>query len=229
MNDLADTLHHVMAKRNLTLQQVADDSNLPIETLRNIYYEKSHDPKVSTVLKLSQALDLSVNYLCGHHLYKEDEEILIRNYRAASNRGKAVIKLFAQIESNMTASERDSDKYIIPCLIPMGIITDGLEYHSCNAIKIETQYPHAYLAIEITTNNFAPLYCKGDRILLENRFPSNTECAVFMSKGKAYLRQYFEKDNGYCLHCLNNRGVDMNFDRMDAVDCIGTLIGIIRT
>ena len=175
MNDLSDTLRYVMANRNLTLQQLADNSNLPIETLRNIYYEKSHDPKVSTVLKLSQALDLSVNYLCGDHLYKVDEEALIHNYRNASNRGKAVIKLFAQIESNMTTSERDSDKYIIPCLIPIGIITDGLKYHSCDSVKIETQNPDAFLAIEITTNNFAPAYCEGDRILLENRFPNDNE------------------------------------------------------
>lgn len=183
---------------------------------------------MATMLKISKALDLSVNYLCGDLQYKDDEKDLIRNYRNTSDRGKAVIRLFAQVESQMTAAERNSDKYIIPCLIPIGVVRDGINYKSCDSVKIKTDNPDAYLAIEITTNYFAPSFCAGDRILLENRFPKPREYAVFMTAGRAYFRQYLESDSGYILRCINGRGNDMTLQRMDTVYCIGTLVGLIR-
>lgn len=180
------------------------------------------------MLKLSKALDLSVNYLCGNIMYKHDEKILIDHYRNASEHGKAVIRLFAKVESMMSDHERKADKYLIPCLIPIGLVTDGIKYHSCDSVKIETDNPNAYLAIEINTNYFAPKYCTGDRILLENRFPKDLEYAVFMADDRAYFRQYLKYDEGYVLRCINGRGADMLFKRMDEVECIGTLTGIIR-
>lgn len=226
----SDVLKHVMTKREITMQQLAEQSGVPIETIRNIYYNKICDPKSSTILKLSLALDLSMNYLMGDLHYKDDEKELLANYRAASDRGKAVIRLFAKVERSMTDQERSADnKYVIPCLIPIGNVTDGIAYHSCDSVKIETDNADAYLAIEITTNNFAPAYCTGDRILLANRFPNDGERAVFLHNGTAYFRQYVKHDDHYRLRCIHGRGTDMIFDRMDQIDCIGTLIGIIRS
>lgn len=180
------------------------------------------------MLKLSKALDLSVNYLCGNIMYKHDEKILIDHYRNASEHGKAVIRLFAKVESMMSDHERKADKYLIPCLIPIGVVRDGIKYNSSDSVKIETDNPDAYLAIEITTNYFAPAYCTGDRILLENRFPKPLEYAVFLTDGHAYFRQYQEHDEGYVLKCINGRGTDKFFKRMDEVHCVGTLVGVIR-
>lgn len=175
---VSEILKDVMAKRELTLQQLADRADIPLDTLRNIYYNKINEPKATTILKLSQALDLSMNYLCGDLKYKLDERRLIDHYRNASEHGKAVIRLFAQSESDISDLERNSDKHIIHCLIPIGIVIDGIKYNSCDSDQIETDNNDAFLAIEITTNNFAPAYCAGDRILLENRFPSDTEMAA---------------------------------------------------
>lgn len=225
----SNALKHVMDVRGITLQQLADQSGVPLETLRNFYYNKINEPKASTILKLSNALDLSMNYLCGDLQYKDDEYTLLLNYRNASDRGKAVIQLFARVESVMTTAERSSDKYIIPCLIPIGHVCDGIKYHSCDSVKIETDNPDAFLAIQITTNNFCPAYCDGDRILLANRFPADGERAVFLQDGTAYFREFVKHDSDYILRCLNGRGNDLHFKRMDQVDCIGTLVGVIRS
>ncbi len=223
------TLKTVMAKRNITLCQLSEKSGIALETIRNIYYCKIHDPKVSTMLKLSQALDLSINYLCGDLHYKDDERELLKHYRNSSSRGKSVIQLFARVESDMSDKERISDKYIITCLIPIGTVTDGIKYHSCNSVKIETDNPDAFLAIEVTTDYFSPAYCMGDRVLLANRFPNDGEYAVFLINDYAYLRQYQKHDSEYTLRCVNSLGKDMTFKRLDGIQCIGTLIGLIRT
>ena len=42
--EIDSTLHHVMNVRNLTLQQLSDESGVPLETIRNIYYGKIENP-----------------------------------------------------------------------------------------------------------------------------------------------------------------------------------------
>ena len=42
-------------------------------------------------------------------------------------------------------------------------------------------------------NDFAPLYCKDDVLLLENRFPSNGEIASFLISDRIYIRKYIEE------------------------------------
>ncbi len=37
-------LKHVLAVRNISLQQLSEDSDIPLETLRNIYYGKIANP-----------------------------------------------------------------------------------------------------------------------------------------------------------------------------------------
>ena len=142
---------------------------------------------------------------------------------------KNIIQLVAKYESKISRSERDaSDKHKIPCLIPIGNKGDGIPYCSNDVVDIETVLPDAYLAIEITTNLFTPVFCKNDRVLFANRFPENGEIAVFMKSDKAYLRKFIEEEDGYCLKSLNGRGFDILLRRMDEVDCIGTCIGIVR-
>lgn len=226
--EIDSTLRNLLAEKKMTLQQLADASDVPIETIRNIYYGKVDDPKIQTLLKISKALDVSVNYLCGEVKYTNEEQQLLKLYRNSSDHGKAVIRLFAQAESDMSDYERESDKHFISCLIPIGHVHDGVKYHSCNSVIIETDSYDAFIAFEITTDYFSPVYCSGDRLLLNNRFPYEGEHAVFLIDGYTYLRQYHKHDNGYTLQCLNGLGKDMTFERLDSVQCIGTVIGIIR-
>ena len=218
-----------MFSNNITTQQLSDISGVPIETVRNIYYGKVTDPKVSTVLAISKALHVSINYLMGCSIYDPAETSVVKNYRKCGVHGKSIIQLVAKYESTISKLERETpDKHKIPCLIPIGSKGDVIPFCSNDVIDVETTLPDAYLAIEITTNHFTPVFCKNDRILFANRFPENGEIAVFMKDDKAFLRKFTEEEDGYCLKRLNSRGFDILLRRMDEFDCIGTCVGIIR-
>lgn len=173
-------------------------------------------------------------YLLGENKYLEceqEEEEIIKNYRECGNHGRAVIRIVARFESKAAQNERmniHKMKHRIPCLVPVGKVSDGIYYNSCNVENEYTMIKKVYLAIEITSNSFAPAYCKGDRILLENRFPELGERAVFTDGLKAYFRYFKMKGNDYCLECLNGRGKDIILHRMDEMDCMGTCISVIR-
>lgn len=226
---LSTILKELLNERHMTLQELADAAGIPMETMRNIYYNKVRDPKVSTMIAISKTLNVSVNYLMSEEIFNEEETAIIKNYRKCGIHGKSIIELVAKYESNISKTERDTlEKHKVPCLIPIGNVYDGIVYNSCEVVDVYTVLPEAYLAVEITTNFFAPTYCKGDRILLENRFPANGEHAVFAKDNRAYCRKYVETDGKYVLECLNGRGEDMVLQRMNEVECIGTCIGLIR-
>ena len=160
---LSKVLKELLSERKMTLQQLADQAGIPIETMRNIYYDKVHDPKVSTMIAISKALNVSVNYLMGDMLHNPEETEIIRNYRKCGIHGKSIIELIAKYEANIAGVERNAaEKHKVPCLIPVGNVYDGIVYSSCEVVDVDTILPEAYLAIEITTNFFAPVYCKGD-------------------------------------------------------------------
>ncbi len=225
---LSNTLKELMNEENISLQELAEKADVPYETMRNIYYGKVTDPKVSTLMNISKVFQVSVNYLMGQSIYSSDEQALIKNYRKCGVHGKSIIRLVSRYEANTAKSERESkDKHKIPCLIPVKV-KDGFIYDSNEVFELETTDKKAYVAIRITSHSYAPAYCKGDCILIADRFPEPGERGVFVKDGRGYIRQFIESDDSYILKSVNGREAALVFRRLEGVDCIGTCIGVVR-
>lgn len=226
---LSDRLKDLLNARNISITSFADMCDLPIETVRNIYYGRTVDPKVSTVMKMSEALDISVNCLMAKCPHSKEERAIIHYYRNCGNHGKSLILLTSKYEALAAKAERElPDKHKIPCLITRGSILKGISYETCEVEEITTSEQKAFVGVKIDTNELVPIYCKGDILLLENRFPSNGDYAVFYINEKAYLRKYIEEDNRYRLCCIHDVYEDIVLKRMDEVEYVGTCIGVIR-
>ena len=153
----------------------------------------------------------------------------MRNYRECGQHGKSVIELIAKYEAGAIKNQRNSlDKHMIPCLVSKGDIRKGIIYENCETTEIETTVREAYVAIEMTSNDLSPKFCKGDFILFENRFPNDGEYAAFFREGRAYIRKFIEEEKQYRLKCLHSYGEDIVVKRMDEIDYIGTCIGAVR-
>ena len=59
----SDKIRELMIERDISLTDLAELSGGPFETLRNIYYRKVKDLKVSTAFQLASALEVTVEYL----------------------------------------------------------------------------------------------------------------------------------------------------------------------
>ena len=224
---LSERLRGALGDMDMSFAQLAEKADIPLETVRNLYYGKVKDPKVSTLLAISKALNVSVNYLVGG--INEDEYELVTNFRKCGNHGKNVLSTLARYEAELSQRERkDSHKHTIPCIVPIGEIHDGLPFRSGETVDILVSEPNAYLAFELNTNNFSPVYCKGDKVLLERRFPQSGERGLFIKDCALYCRTFIEDANGYTLKCLNHLGQDFTVKRMDEVECLGTCIGVVR-
>ncbi len=222
-------LRELLTSRGISIGEFSEMCGLPLETVRNIYYGKTTDPKISTVMQMAAALNLSVNCFMGKCSHTHEERLLLQHYRACGHHGKSLIALTAKYEAMIAKESRESlDKHRIPCLIPHGDVYDGIDYDKCETTDVETSVQKAFVAFKMITNDFVPVYCKGDTILLENRFPADGEYAIFYRNGRAYIRKYIEEGKQYRLKCLHNRGEDIVLKRMDEIEYIGTCCGVIR-
>lgn len=226
---LGERLRNILAVRGISKDELAEMCDLPVETIRNIYYGKTPDPKASTVMKISKALNITVNCLMGECSHSSEERALLQYFRSCGHHGRSVVLLSAKFEALTAKEEREAkEKHTVPCLIPHGDIHQGIVYDSCEVVDIYTSKEEAYVAIKMSNNDLVPAYCKGDILLIANRFPANNEYGVFYKNGKAYIRQYIEEEKQYRLKCLHNQGKDMIFKRMDEIEYVGTCCGVVR-
>ncbi len=228
---LSKRLRQALSERDMSWQKCAELADVPLETMRNLYYGKVKDPKVSTLLNIAQVLHTSVNWIMGENVCSEEENLLLVNYRQCGAHGKSVLQQVAKYEALIALEERDApEKHIVPCLVPDSRVCDGSKYSVVETKTIYTSDPDAFMALYVPNNNWAPRYCKHDIILLKNRFPLHEEEALFIYKSKIFYRKYIETERGHILRCITGRKEDMTFQRMDTESllCIGTTTGIIR-
>lgn len=227
---LSERLRELLNSRDISIAAFAELCDLPIETVRNIYYGRTTDPKVSTVMKMSAALNLSVNCLMEKCPHTKEERAIIHYYRNCGGHGKGLILLTAKYEALAAKAEREApDSHKIPCLITRGNILEGITYETCEVEEISTTVPEAFVGVKISTNDFVPVYCKGDILLLENRFPTDGEYAAFYVNEKAYIRKFVEEKDRYLLRSIHEKFEDIVLKRMDEVEYVGTCIGAVRS
>ncbi len=215
-------LHH------MKMNELCELSGVSEATLHNIMVGKSKDPRASTLMAIAKVFQVSVNYLLGEGFISDDEKDLLQDYRDCGPHGKSVLRLAGKYEALMAKTEREGKVHKVPCLKPLGHITDGIQCGDTEMDEVETNIEKAFFAIEIVTNNVLPSYCKGDKILLEDRVPENGERAIFVMDNYIYLRQIFERENGYLLKPVGRTGEATFVRRLDGIQCMGTCIGVIR-
>ncbi|MBE5943597.1 MAG: helix-turn-helix transcriptional regulator [Lachnospiraceae bacterium] len=215
--------------KNLSLQEVSEGADVPFETVRNIYYGRVTDPKISTVSKIAAYFDLSINCMIGKCNHSKEEREMLEYYRQCGNHGKSLINLVARHEATVAKTEReDPNKHSVPCLIPNKRVDAGFIYEGSEVKEIMTTAPDAYAALEMISNAYAPVHCKGDIVLLADRYPENGERAVFIKDGVGFARDFYEEDDRYVLKSLTGHVEDIVLKRVDELECIGTVIGVIR-
>lgn len=227
---LESRLRELLNERNISKEKFAEMCDLPLETVRNIYYGKTPDPKASTVLRMANALDMSMNCFIGQCEHTSDEAALLNRYRQCGKHGRSLIMLTAKYEALTAKQDRESaDRHKIPCLVPMKDVSQGIVYDECETMEIWTSVPEAYTALKMPDNDFVPLFCAGDIILIENRFPKNGECGMFYIDKKAFVRKFIAENGQFRLQSLHSKSNDIIIKDLKNIEYIGTFCGVVRS
>ena len=228
---LSKRLKEILNDKKISLEYYSQMSGVPMETLRNIYYGRTSNPNIKTVMAMAEALDMTINSLLGvENTSNNEERKLINYYRSCGKHGKNVIMSIAKYEAGICSQGNEGQRqHKIICLKAQEDIFRGVLFDPEEPYEIFVNKKEAYMAFETQVNDAAPTYGKGDIILLENRFPRTGEHGVFLQNEKVFVKIFQEKNDGYCLKPIHRIGSEIHFKKFDNIECLGTCCGLIRS
>ena len=228
---LSKRLKEILGEKRISLEYYSQMSGVPMETLRNIYYGRTSNPNIKTVMAMAEALDMTINSLLGVENANTNEERKLMNYyRNCGKHGKTIIMNIAKYEAGIARDEKDSIRtQKVLCLKSPDDIFRGELVDVDNPYEIYTNNREAYMAFETSVNDAAPTYCKGDILLIANRFPRQDEHGIFCKDDVVFVKQFTQTKDGYCLKPIHRIGTEIHIKKFDQIECLGTCCGLIRS
>lgn len=97
-----ERLVSILDERGLKQVDLCELTGISSAQANHLVNGRTQDPKLSTAIKIADALDVSLDYLAGRKESKavrmsRDESALLDNYRSAPPEGKATITSVAQM------------------------------------------------------------------------------------------------------------------------------------
>lgn len=167
---LRKNLDKIMEERNLTIRELAEKADIGYETFRSFLYDKeAKDCRLSTVVKLSKALEVPIGLLIGT-LDEKLAELLVM-YRSLPRSSKSLIDW--HIRNQKFLHEQHDTKREISIMKPVcaqnGNLKRTYEYEKFDtSILDEELYHKVFFGIRIPCDHFLPYYRENDILLIAN-------------------------------------------------------------
>jgi DNA-binding Xre family transcriptional regulator len=206
-----------LQEKKMTLNALAVQSDLSEDTLRSVVYGKSKDIKLSTVIKIADVLDCSLDDLVGRSYCSETEREIHKRIHNLSPHSLSAVRDFAKMEEDLTLVHSTAGKITVPVFIPIGNMKDGMYCDSYHMYPLDlTEYPKvlqedADFGVKLLTEYYAPVYRLNDVLLFScKRPPEYNDIVLYYDKsGRLYLRKYLETHleplNGFGERIPSNR------------------------
>ncbi|MBR1599012.1 MAG: helix-turn-helix domain-containing protein [Lachnospiraceae bacterium] len=198
INTFRNLLRAKLKEQKLSLSTLASLSDLSEDTLRSIIYGKSQDIKLSTLIKIADVLNCSIDELVNRSTYSHDEQILFNKIHNLPQCSRKSIQIVATLEEKCLLEKSRNGKDLIPLFIPKGNMKDGVYYDGSIYGKIDiTKYPltikkECSFGIKVVTENYEPIYHINDILLISAKsHPRQSDIVLYIdNNGKLYLRKY---------------------------------------
>ena len=230
MTDVSTGLRNMMKLRKLTISELADESNIPEDTIKSIRSGKTRNPGIQTIIRLADAMQCSIDELIGHKLNSTEEMEFLSAWKKLDQHGRKLVQAITDIEVS-DRHQISSSNRLISCIVSSNNLGDGFLYDSFHIQTIEipsNSFPNADFCIYINTDSLSPIYFKGDILAIEKRFPHNGETAIFIHHNIGYIRRYEVQRNQEQLLPLLPACKTLENQQLSDYICVGTVLGIVK-
>lgn len=199
-------------ERNITMVEIANKSDVPINTINSFLHRISNDMKVSNVAKIARALNVSIDELVGadtlHDLTKESLAVC----RNLPENDLYLVRWFIRYLDDLNKKTEPNKRYIsaiIPILTNNGDFKISSNYEKIEITDLkEPLKSKIFVGCKITSDHYMPHYMPGDIILIANDRPPKpnenvvvrTEKYLFIAKQKienGIAKYYSIRDGKY--------------------------------
>lgn len=194
---LRENLRLYLISKGITINGLADDANISVETLKTLLYGNAKDYKGSTLSGLVEALHVTKDELTGS-MAKKSAWLLSSYEDDFPHRTQQLIDWHFSHQLH-ELQEHPNEKRITvmtPEINEHGNLKKSNSYEYLDISFLDREIiPKIYFGIKIPCNFYEPYYFEGDTLLLANdRKPIVSEEAVIIVNGTlAFVKRRIEK------------------------------------
>lgn len=226
------TLRKQLRERKLTLSALSVQADLSEDTLRSIIYGKSQDIKLSTIIKIADVFECSIDDMIGHPIYTEEERSTISRMRRLCERSKRSVQFILDFEEKTTLCKSMQGKDIIMVYLPTGNMNDGMFFDSFSTEELDiSEYPdlikeNTAFALKVITSHFEPIYYPNDILLFSHKsLPEYGDITFYLDHNqRIYIRKYTEKG----LEPINEFGETIPPEQYNKYTSMGVVLRVVK-
>lgn len=179
-------------EKDISLHDIAEAADISTETLKTIVYGDSHDCKLSTVIALSRALEISIDELVGAGTLQDEVRESIGISRNLPKNYLNFVRWAIRYHERMVEERNISEKAITVMIAELNnegniLLTNNFDMLDISDIP-ELIRPKTFMGIKLPTDGYMPHYDEGDILLIANdRKPMPSETAVIIYGGFLWL------------------------------------------
>lgn len=158
LSDFKNRVEAEMKSKGFTENSLAKAAGMGSSSVRNILQNKDQNPRIDTILKIANALNVSVNYLLTNDHYRNENLTIVPELSVTVSAGDGSIINEEEIESN----------WAIPRAYLQPRVQDGLD-----KLRI----------IRVQGNSMLPEYNPDDRILVDTSYNTPTDGDFVIADG----------------------------------------------
>lgn len=182
-NSFRKNLFMYVDEKDITMVGIANEAGMPANTLNNFLYGKTRDMNVSNVVKLSRALNISMDELVGAETIPDITKESIQMCRNLPENDLYLVRWFIRYLNQINMKNEPNKRYVSVMIMENdneGNLRLTSNYRKAEITNLEESFRcKIFFGICLNCDNYMPHYCPTDILLIANdRMPKLNENAV---------------------------------------------------
>lgn len=221
-----------MADTDITLHDLAELSNLSIDTLKSFLYKTPKDCKLSTAVALAKAMKVSIDRLIGAGTMKPITlECLEIVDKLPKNEYDFLIWYIRHL-GQLYLGDKPQIPGLISIMTPKcanGALVWNNEWDHENIETLDTDIRiKCFMGLRVPCVHYMPVYNNGDILLIaQDRHPANGEHCVIDVQNNLYIARCVRVGGEYHFHSIVSDGFRACFADINRL--VGYVAHVIRT
>lgn len=185
-------LFRYIADKDITLNDISIKSEIPLNTLNTFLYGKSNDTRISNVVKLARALEISIDELVGAETIPPKTMESIRMCRNLPDNDLYLVRWFIRYLDALNRENEPNKRYVsvmeVECNGNGNLKITSL-YKKIEITNIDSEVKgKVFFGITMPCDHYMPIYSPYDILLIANdRPPKMSENCLIRVNGLLHI------------------------------------------
>jgi transcriptional regulator with XRE-family HTH domain len=222
-----ERIYYLLNKQGWTLKTLAEESDIPYETLKKLMNHKINNPSMNSIVRIASAFHCGVDFLMGL-----DDRLLAEP--SLSRHSQSALQYLSDMDCSMTNSLGCEEKTFVPVYFPDSVLSDANTSIKIDVLDISVYRSSLreilFCGIRIPNHCYHPIFYKQDILLIaQDRIPNYGETGIFMHDGILYIRKYYPQHDGVILEAVNSIGKPISLTSFSGWTIFGYVAGLHRS